>query len=494
MIKQKYFWAILKLFVALFATHSLAATECPWCDEGKKCKNGQYGFRRAYVPSATINIGSEDAPLNWDAGGFFQQMKLKGEELRKILIETGSLGTKEGGSTDEISSVKARNVASFSFMFLDDRGIPLGAPFFYFRPDSTTENVNKTFFFFSGRRHREYRSTDPYPWDALHKSAVKEEDGVIQEMKTVEEKINDPRLKGFKEILGSHYVASLQNLEKHLRGELKLFLWNICNHIDFFDYLTMRNAPINKKKRRLVKEEVCSSYTNMCVPNTQAIDVSAHSSNPFPHFLPVEDTQAFTHSEQFALYKMRDHLDKFMDACLNKIGDGVANIGKIVILIYTRNTMCARCGHSIIADFCHSGDDFSSKDDTGKNYISHLSLINKKIREKAGDPYKPLCPSLFLTSALHPYESHVSKTDAFERMVRGVFKDGGNVGDATFSLDQQDRVAVFEDSPKLIFHHHMSPLPSFVNYSQEFIHPALSDAPAYNGGNSAGAAAGSVSA
>lgn len=443
----------LVVFFSL-ATVSLAAEICAECADGKGvgCSKRLYGFRRAYVPSATFSGGCSDK-VDSNAEPFFRFISNFSEEKRADFIRKGFFGTKDAEKEADVASKDLRNVASFAFFFLNDDGKSVlddksigeeslsqaGFPLF-FRPDATEDNIKAPFLFFSGRRHTIYEVADD--WDALPVHAVKEVDTSLLVISSVESLFVPDRIGWIGNGVAAAQIASLHRLQAFYLSEVKLLLWNACERLDFFDHVRMRRT---KDQGRLVKREVCLDFLRECEPSVESIKVGTGK----VHYSPLKGTGDFTHSEQFGLYRMRDHLESFMDRCLNIIDTRVGDIKKIVMLTYTRNTMCARCGHSIIADFCCTGDN------PAKGYEPYLGIVKRKIADKLGMPKEEYrCDSLFMASALHEYVSSVKLTDGFEENMRE--EDPGE-GDFTFNPSLTRGVASFSrGDPEVIFHHHLT--------------------------------------
>lgn len=411
---KKYFFLFLFAVEAVFSCGCRNHKEVP-------CENFKYGFRRIFTTQAIVE-GIDFEP-------HFEKQFTYAETLREQLIRDHVFGTTDKDVEKEINSDSARNVASFAFVFFDENTKQIG-DFQYFRPNPNKDNVKNPFFFFSGRSHRTYKNTDKYEWEALSEAAIKEEDGRMLDAFIPEKRINS-----FRGIHSIDYIDILERNQTNFRNELRVFLWNTCKKEPFFDYLKKRDERVS------ISGELCKTFSDITIPKVEKLSLSKPYNNE-SHYRPKEDTKYFTHSEQFALYRMGHDIKtftKFIEACRDLLDTQWITVKKLAILIYTRNTMCVRCSHSIITDFCHSDTPLLSNN----TFPGQVSAV-------------------FLGSARFPYQSHTEKTDSFERFLRGV---SSQPHDETYDPGKIF-VPKFEDSPKGIYHHHLISLPSQITNEQ----------------------------
>lgn len=410
-------------FIILFVlTHVAFPSEhhCSKCD---------LGFRRTFVTNTSIQNIPDQQP--WDVSPFFSKISEDAETLRSQLIDRGVFGTLPKDIESEKQSIIERNVACFSFFFFDESGKSYGP--YFFRSDSG--NITSPFFFFSGRAQLPYQNSDHFGWDALSETAIKEEDGKVLKISPIRNVLPNNRLDNIRSLTNFPlYIDILERSERNLFEELKLYVWHICDREPFFDYL-------KKREKRAVGKEICKPLLNITIPKVEAVP----GPNQVIHYRPHEDTKYFVHSEQVALYKMSRNLENFIDKCKDNLAaKKVENVNKIAICTYTRNTMCARCAHSIIIDFCHCGSDKQKH-----GYESFLVTFNKKF------PSQNL-QFVFLTSARYAYESHV-QPDGFEKAIRLLMDNPQiDIRELRFgsTCDPQTKIE-FMNFPHLIYHYHI---------------------------------------
>jgi len=425
-MNRSFFYVRFLKNLILFLTLLISVTSASEHACGK-CK---YGFRRAHTTRLVIQTGEN---LEWDAEKlFYRDISDTAEELRRSLIDSDAFGIEEGKKKDEKESPKTRNIACFAFVFFDQEGKQVGDKPYFYKPKAIKDNVTVPFFFFSGRRHRTYVPSDgPYGWDALSETAIKEEDGNYRFFP-------EKRMELFKDPFDSAYIELFKSMETTFTKELELFVWRICDKEPLFDYLRAR-------EQRKIKREICDGFFEPVKPHVSVVKIQKKAA----HYRPVKDTQDFIHSEQFALYKMSFDFDSFIDSCVEHLGEKASAVKKVGTLIYTRNTMCCRCGHSIITDFHHSDD--------SENFSPFLTTLKNKFRDQ------PL-EFLFVAAALYPYESNVGRLDNFEREIRGV-PIVADKEDMTFKVG--GFIPSFTNLPEMIYHYHFKKIEKSDSQSSE---------------------------
>jgi hypothetical protein len=425
------------------------------------CSQCEYGYRRMFSPTAIIKTSDT---TNWDAENlFFKHVASEGEALRANLIDRGVFGTAEKDKKVEIDSHSARNVAAFAFVFFDSAGSQVGEKPFYYRPSGTKQNIQEPFFFFSGRCHLPYDAkSDTYSWCSLSETAIKVEDGNLLDI----QQPSQSRKKTFRYLHGAEFINLLESIGNIYIAESEKLVWKTCDTHQFFDQFNKRNKEADKAKG---KEELCELFLNPTLLQVREIKPDPKKVS---HYLPSISSQEmyFTHSEQFAFFKMGLDFDGFINSCKEDLGEDANNISKVALLVYSRNTICARCGHSLIVDFCKSNESFLTK------FIS---------------PFEQSLQFVFLASSLYPYQSAVDRKDNFEYVLSQI--DSHTISPdnpfhiAARKVDINERMAdktmtdqnieiTFEDSPSMIYHHHMSPKPAY-NISSQTKDPSQGNSP-----------------
>ncbi|HQS83806.1 MAG: hypothetical protein B7Y25_02700 [Alphaproteobacteria bacterium 16-39-46] len=358
------------------------------CKGGEECDHFKCGYRRYPQAHSTLEIKTQSGNILHTHQEIFFSLGDLGENLRTILQ---SAPDPAFSNTLEDNSL---NFASFGFVFFDELGNKINEnPYFFGTVESVSEApIEKPFFFFSGRKKRECRLGDLLDmqgaisgWDALSEDAPSTKDGKEYQGVVEIEKSTKSSNSYLEQRFGIKMTIPLKQIKEALIQKI--------DQDPFFDHLYKRWNSIKEEQQA---QGVCERFS--CTLELSVIDIDKK------HHIPKETEHEkegaeknFTHSEQYALYKMaqNDNLKKFIERCKKRIGG--KKIKSYALLIYTRNVMCIRCAQSIVFDFKQASEPRSLCD-----------VIN----EVLGGPK----PGVFIASCERPYLStiHSGQSDAFE--------------------------------------------------------------------------------
>lgn len=424
-----------------------------------ECDYRQYGHRRALLKEPLVEVKTADGRVvSHSYQDYFERIAEQANELRQHLMKTEAFGSKTTGDNEDIQS-KARNIASFGFVFFDQNGEKINRNPFHFFSGKFHGTVGMPFFFLSGRCHKGYQESDPYYWTALPESAPKQVDLRLMPCKT--------------HVIQQSLSSAVTDL--HLREITRIhecFEQSIADALcvkaiqePFFDYVYTR-SPFKQKgitiKPRAIKMQfVCGALlSSITLPGVQvessnkemfanSSETSKSSGRKIAVIYPgtqerndKENTAVigskekkegnkekdFTHSEQYALFQASQSFEGFLDSCVERIGQTKAPeqiVASYAVLIYTYNTMCIRCAQSIFIDFVRTDGDKSPTDGSKKtDYESFNQTINRKLDKLTSNLSIQTEPKgrdmVFMSGYTNHYKSDLYDipSDEFEMWVR----------------------------------------------------------------------------
>ena len=402
-------------FVFLVKATSIYACECVG---DKECEYKKLGYRRCVLqfpvieaPISEHSISSEIQYKQHDLNSYFRNINTKAEQLRHKLINGGVFGDKTSKEKQEkYNDIHKVNVAVFTFLFFSSNGEEIGR--YYFHPNSTSDNITQPFFFFSGRKYDVEKSIETYDWDALPEWAIKKEDTrLLNEIEGLDFKLKSRE--SLKKIMGDNHIETITSIENIYKTTLRRQFFNIIKQENFFSFLEYR-------KTRIIKNEVCKTFFKTLLPT---VVCKQENSKDKKYYFPMENNSTsetteegdFMHSEQFALYKMKENnnkrLKEFISYCVSNMGNNAKNIYTYALALYTTNTMCVRCSHSTVIDFMHTGshkDEYEAFDTTINVVLKQVPEAKKTNKMMAfiaacRYPYYQINP----TYELDEYEKHL---------------------------------------------------------------------------------------
>jgi len=468
------------------------------------CDHDQFGHRRLSIKKPELKI---DKTI-YDYTDYFKKVSMAAQELRKSIIISGALENeqeenkkirpfiKEYINTNSISDTQlleiikvafptsksknqkmilkkledmaegikkkiessSNNIASFGFVFFDKDNNQINEEPYHFSPKN---DIDKQFFFFSGRCQREYSETlDPNPWVALSDEAPKQNDIQLlpkttlyeldfnshNQLKLSLEKHADwKNINRLKQILDLSYENYSQSIQEALKKK--------AEQQPFFNYVYERF------NRRVIKREVCKNLLNLL--KLSVVDIGGF------HY-PTQKREGesaegeFTHSEQYALFEISNYLEKFLVKCTDKIKlenkGSIPEIKGYGVLIYTYNIMCVRCAQSLIIDFTHTGGN-KPKDP----YESFSKTISKHFSIKDDSNDVDEYPMIFIAGYSQPlYESKLDENfpkDLFEKKV-ACNQENITFGDSflkntKYNINEDEQVTL-QNYPEFIYHTHIN--------------------------------------
>lgn len=321
------------------------AVRCDCTDDGTTaCSVRPCGYARAFLQKSSVDWGDGNTT---DLTPTLIAMRQDSESARVRI-------------TSDVSHFTAKNpnVASFGFIFFDQAGNQSNV--FYFKPSATEINIETPFFFFSGRRLSESKDTDD--WDALQKLAPEQKDEeLLSKLKKNQDDCKEWLKKREPSQLASAMAQSTLGL---FLDHFKMLLTNKALQFPFFTYLKQRsddtaNASGNQGL------QFCSKMIRCIEPAAELLKVNrSYSTTSQKVYIPRNLTKKdgehqhikyFTHSEQYALFKMGNdnarELNNFLQQVRNRLGGDGYSLAKYTVVVYTSRAMCARCSYSMVVDF-----------------------------------------------------------------------------------------------------------------------------------------------
>jgi hypothetical protein len=361
-------WLILRLLIFVGLCQNVALS----CRDGQTCDAWKFGHRRAFLE----NLSIETHEYIIDCKEYFQEISKEGRLLRENLISKGVFDSenkikkwgnqgeqekREKKKNKEVAS-SGRNVASFGFLFFDKSGSPINISPFHFRPGSTPENIEDSFFFFSGRRQRGSQLDHRDTWTALSQEDPGGEDCDFLDVLNIE--------------VAKPLHKRLPSLEQHTKEYTLAVNEALCakaKATPFFDCVYQRSPAASRFKQ----EDVCSTFQKTLTLPVVEIRSQAGEKFVYPKWSEQPESNAegdFTHSEQYALFQAwfrpapdaPTAFEVFLKSCVQRMvqiekarsSEGSASSSGIdvhsyAVLIYSYNVMCVRCAQSTILDFVH---------------------------------------------------------------------------------------------------------------------------------------------
>lgn len=335
----RYHWRIFFLFqlllISCFFKKSFAAAG----EDG-------YSFFRQEVRGCKFQV-VDGVPIC--RSSFYKDILGKIDEFR---LRVALITNKEGITSES----KKLNIACFAFEFFNQEGNPISFPFFFGHPDAQHDGGTSA----AGSSDVESLLKHPHFFISGRLDKTKIEDKIDEKGLTY---LSDPPTNLFYEYremykkTGERYeklkqffnpsipLQSVQEHEKALKSAFQLSSLECCwvHHCDmrrkgrdFEDRPTHVKTLLRVEIERLRKE------------GERDIKIIKSKANG------LSDENVFQHSEQLALARMEKDLEgfiRFVKMFLDSRSVYTSSIKSIVLHVFSRNTLCARCSSSIVLDF-----------------------------------------------------------------------------------------------------------------------------------------------
>lgn len=256
------------------------------------------------------------------------------------------------------------NIACFAFEFFDNDGRPIFSPFFFGHPDASVhiedsdavagsgedtdaEIFNQPHFFISGRLD------DKKIQDAIVARRIEKKrltylpeptTNSLYEYMTLYKKLFEQYIK-LKPFMPRVQLANETDHWKDVKANFLVSPLEIC----WVQWCQERGQEAQKPENNV------PSHVRSLL-RIQAEKLRASESNVVRIIKSQEknlqsDENIFQHSEQLGLARMKKELESFIKRIKKSLQRHLDSIGSIVLHVFSRNTVCARCASSIVLDF-----------------------------------------------------------------------------------------------------------------------------------------------
>jgi len=325
---MRYFRLFLHTCILIHVYNSI-------CDASWEC-----GYGRVYIPEPSYSLKGK--------------IYLYEAEFQKI-HETANEIRQRVGDPRKLSSETHLTLSTFSFTFFNQEGdlveerLPLRHYFFGHQRSLLTaepELLNEPHFFLSGRHaeedlqelgQRRHRVSSLYEINSHSFFRASTE---IEKIKIpLQFPCSSILLKSLKEIYKKEWEKEWENHINKSPFE-KIFV----------DHMVSRLRNDNKRVAEKFKDRDGNRHADITQCKSKKLSASSSCLVPGKGKEQTEgDEGLFVHAEQLAMARMKQELPDFLDLIKNYIV--AEQVHYVVLNIYTRNTMCARCAMSLEVDY-----------------------------------------------------------------------------------------------------------------------------------------------